>query len=154
MMDLPLELRPDPALKHRVMSALVAEGLVQPRRTWRARPIWLAAAAVVVLAVGVSVFRPPRTLAPGNTYVLLLDEDSTFRRPPAGHNGERRAELARWADSLDGKFERAGQLIGPGSSIGGLFMIRASSDSEARRIAATCPFNKYGGHIEVKRFEP
>jgi hypothetical protein len=156
MMDLPQERQPDPALKQRVVSALVAAGLVRRRRAWRAWPVWAAAAAaVVVLAVAVSVFRPRHTQAPGNTYVLLLDEDSTFIPPPTGHGHERRAELARWADSLDavGKFVRAGRLVGPGSSVGGLFMIRAANDSEAGRIAATCPFTRHGGHIEVKRFE-
>lgn len=154
MMDLPLERQPDPALKQRVVSALIADGLVRRRRPWR---VWgiAAAAAVVVLAVGVSVFRPRHTLAAGNTYVLLLDEDSAYIRPLPGHHEERKAELARWADSLDatGKFVRAGQLIGPGSSIDGLFMIRAANDSDAVRIAATCPFWKHGGRVEVKRFE-
>ena len=152
MMDLPRERQPDPALKQRVVSTLVAAGLVRHRRAWR---VWVAAAAaVVVLAIGVSVFRPRHTLAQGNTYVLLLDEDSTYRPPPAGHGAERRAELARWADSLDayGKFVRSGRLIGPGS-IGGLFMIRAANDSDAVRIAASCPFTKHGGRIEIKRFE-
>lgn len=154
MTDLPRELQPDPALKRRVVSALVAQGLVRPRRPWR---VWgvAAAAAVVVLAIGVSVIRPRHTVAPGNTYVLLLDEDSAYIPPPAGHNAERRAELARWADSLDavGKFVRAGRLVGPGSSVGGLFMIRAANDSDAVRIAATCPFRRHGGRVEVKRFE-
>lgn len=155
MTDLPRERQPDPALKRRVVSALVAKGLIRRRRPWRG---WVgAAAAVVVLAIGVSVVRPSHTLATGNTYVLLLDEDSTTYQPPLpGHNAERRAELARWADSLDavGKFERAGRLVGPGSSIGGLFMIRAADDADAARIAASCPFRKHGGRVEVKRLEP
>jgi hypothetical protein len=154
-MDLPMELEPDPALRRRVVSAVVAAGLVRRQRAWR---IWVpaAAAAMVILAIGVSVVRPRHTLAKGNTYVLLLDEDSTFQRPAAGHRAERRAELARWADSLDalGKFEQAGQLIGPGSSIGGLFMIRAADDSDAARIAASCPLLRDGGRGAVKRFEP
>ena len=153
MTDLPRERQPDPALKQRVVSALVAAGLVRRRRAWR---VWVAAAAaVVVVAIGVSVLRPRHTPAQGNTYVLLLDEDSTFHPAPPGHGFERRAELARWADSLDavGKFERSGRLIGPGSSIGGMFMIRAANDSEAGRIAASCPFLRHGGHIEIKRFE-
>jgi hypothetical protein len=151
-MILPQERQPDPALKQRVVSTLVAAGLVRRRRASR---IWIAAvAAVVVLAIGVSVFRPRHTLPQGNTYVLLLDEDSTFRAALKGHGAERRAELARWADSLDaaGKFERSGRLVGPGS-IGGMFMIRAANDSEAGRIAASCPFLKHGGRVEVKRFE-
>ena len=155
MTDLQLERQPDPALKQRVVSALVAQGLVRRRRPWR---VWgvAAAAAAIVLAISVSVVRPRHTLAQGNTYILLLDEDSTFDRPSLDQRRARRAELARWADSLDalGKFERAGQLIGPGSSIGGLFMIRAADDSDAARIAASSPFLRHGGRIEVKRFVP
>lgn len=155
MMDLPQERQPDPALKPRVVSALVAAGLVRRRRPWR---VWAAtaAAAVIVLAIGVSVWRPQHTPPKGNTYVLFLDEGPPYIPPLPGHNAERRAELARWADSLEGagKFERAGRLIGPGSTIGGMFMIRAASDSEAGQIAATCPFIKHGGRVEVKRFEP
>jgi hypothetical protein len=152
MTDLPLERQPDPALKKRVVSALVAAGLVRRRRVW---PVWVvAAAAVVVLAIGVSVVRPRHTLAPGNTYVLLLYQDSTYRMPPKGHSAERVAEIARWADSLyaNGKLERGGHLVGPGP-VGGMFLIRAQSDADAARIAATCPFTRYGGRQEVKRFE-
>jgi hypothetical protein len=152
MTDLPRERQPDPALEARVVSTLVAAGLVRRRRTW---PLWLAAAAaVVVLAIGVSVLRPKHTLAPGNTYALLLYQDSTYRHAPTGHSAERVAELVRWADSLNavGKLERGGHLVGPGP-IGGLFLIRAANDADAARIAATCPFTKYGGRVEVKRFE-
>ena len=157
MMDLAQERQPDPALKRRVVSALVAAGLVRRRRAWR---VWVAAAAAAgVIAIGVSVFRPRHPLASGNTYALLLEEDSTFHPPPNA-----RAELARWADSLNavGKFVRAGRLVGPGfsiggssvggPSIGGLLMIRAANDSDAARITATCPYIKWG-HVEVKRFE-
>ena len=152
MMDLPRERQPDPALKQRVVSALVAAGLVRRRRVW---PAWMAAAAaVVVLAIGVSVVRLRHTLAPGTTYVLLLYQDSTYRMPPKGHGAERVAEIVRWADSLHaiGKLERGGHLVGPGP-IGGMFLIRAQSDADAARIAATCPFTRYGGRQEVKRFE-
>lgn len=152
MRELPREMQPDPALEERVVSTLVGAGLVRRRRAW---PVWAAAAAaLIVLAIGVSILRPKQRLVPGNTYVLLLDEDSTYRPAPEGHGGERVAEVARWADSLDalGKLERAGRLVGPGS-IGGLFIIRAANDSAAARIAATCPFRKWGGRIEVKRFE-
>jgi hypothetical protein len=152
MTDLPREQDPGAALEERVVSKLVAAGLVRRRRAW---PVWVAAAAaVVVLAIGVSVLRPKHTLAPGNTYVLLLYADSTYRLPPKGHGAERVAELVRWADSLHaaGKFERGGHLVGPGP-IGGLFLLRAASDSDAARMAATCPFTKYGGRVELKRFE-
>jgi hypothetical protein len=33
-----------------------------------------------------------------------------------------------------------------------LFIIRAANDSDAARIAATCPRIKYRVHIEVRRF--
>ena len=151
MTNLPRETQPDSALEDRVVSTLVAAGLVRRRRVW---PLWLAAAAVVVLAVGVIMLRPKPPLAPGQTYVVLLYEDSTYRPAPPEHDAERVAVLARWADSLDalGKFERAGRLRGPGP-ISGLFMVRAADDAEAARIAASCPFTQWGGHIELKRFE-
>jgi len=152
MTGLTREQQLDAALEDRVVSKLVAAGLVRRRRAW---PVWAAAAAaVVVLAIGLSVFRPKHTLAPGNTYVLLLYPDSTYRFPPKGHGAERVAELVRWADSLyvAGKLERGGHLVGPGP-VGGLFMIRAANDSDAARISATCPFTKYGGRLEVRRFE-
>ena len=152
MTDLRRERQPDPALQERLVSTLLAAGLVRRRRAW---PAWVAAvAALVVVAIGVSVFRPSHTLAPSNTYVLLLYQDSTYRFAPKGHGAERVAELAAWADSLyaAGKLERGGHLVGPGP-IGGLFMIRAANDSDAARIVATCPFTKYGGRVEVKRLE-
>jgi hypothetical protein len=152
MTNLPREIQPDSALEERVVSTLVAAGLVRRRRVW---PVWVAAAfAVIVLAFGVTMLRPKNTLGQGKTYVVLLYEDSTDRPAPGGYNGERVAELARWADSLDtfGKFERAGRLSGPGQ-LGGLFIIRAADDADAAGIAASCPFRKWGGHIDVKRFE-
>jgi hypothetical protein len=151
MTNLPRETQPDLGLEERVVSTLIAAGLVRRRRVW---PVLAAAAAVIVLAFGVTLFRPKHTLAPGKTYVVLLYEDSTYRPAPAGHGAERVAVLARWADSLSafGKFERAGRLSGSGP-LGGLFLIRAADDADAARIAASCPFTQWGGHIDVKRFE-
>lgn len=151
MMDVPRERQPDPALEERVVSALVASGLVRRRRS-RA-PIWLAAAAVLVLAIGISVWRTRHVVAPGNTYVMLLYEDSTYRRGLPGHGAERVAELSRWADSLAkrGQLDVGGHLVGS-TAPGGLFIIRAQSDSDANRIAASCPFLRYGGRIDVRRF--
>ncbi len=150
MTNLPREMQPDPALEERVVSTLVGAGLVRRRRVW---PLWVAAAAVIVLAFGVTMFRP-KQLAPGKSYLVLLYEDSTYRPTPPGHDAERVAVVARWADSLDafGKLERAGRVRGPGE-LGGMFIVRATDDDDAARIAASCPFTKWGGHIEVKRFE-
>lgn len=153
MMDLPRETPPDSALEERVVLALVAAGLVRRRQVW---VVWaMAAAAVIILVAAVTMFRPTHAPMRGNAYVVLLYEDSTYRPAPAGHQPERVAVLARWADSLKtfGEFERAGRLIGPGP-LGGLFMIRAADDAEAARIAASCPFKQWGGRVEVKRFEP
>jgi len=151
MMDLSQERPPDPALEERVVSALVAAGLVRRRRS-RA-PIWLAAAAVLVLAIGFSLWRTRHTVAPGNTYVLLLYEDSTYRFAPPGHGADRLAEMSRWADSLAkrGQLDVGGHLVGS-TAPGGLFIIRAKSDSDAALIAASCPHVKYGGRVEVRRF--
>ncbi len=150
MTSLPREAQPDSALEERVVSALVATGLVRRRRIW---PWWLAA-AVVVLALGVMLFRPKHPLVQGNSYVVLLYEDSTYRRTPPGHEAERVAVIAHWADSLDavGKFERAGRLRGPGP-LGGMIIVRATDDADAARIAASCPFTQWGGHVELKRLE-
>ncbi|HZS61586.1 MAG TPA: hypothetical protein VFA43_20090 [Gemmatimonadaceae bacterium] len=146
-----MERQPDPALKSRIKSVLAAEGLLRRRRAW---PTWVgAAAAVIVLAIGVSLLRHRHTTVPANTYVLLLDVEA-YQRAPADQAPRRIAELVRWADSLHtvGTLERGGRLVGPGN-LGGMFIIRAANDSDAARIAATCPFTKYGGRIEVKRFE-
>ena len=145
------ELQPDPALEERVVSALVAAGLVRRRRAW---PRWVAAAAVILLAAGASMLRPRHPPRPARTYVILLYEDSTYVPAPAGHNAERVAVLSRWADSLEalGEFERAGRVAGPGS-LDGLFIVRAADDLGAARIAASCPFHAWGGRVEVRRFE-
>jgi hypothetical protein len=151
MTKLPREIQPNSALEQRVVSTLVAAGLVRRRRV---SPMWLAAAAVIVLAVGVTVFGP-RRLAPGNSYVVLLYEDSTYVPALPGHDHERVAVLAHWADSLAqfGKFERAGRVRGTGE-LGGLFIVRATDAADAAKIGASCPFTQWGGHIEVKRFDP
>lgn len=153
MTNLPRELPPDPALEERIVSTLVAAGLVRRRRVW---PVWLsAAAALIVLVAGVTMFRSDHALVQGQTYVVLLFEDSTYRPTPPGHDAERVAVIARWADSLDaiGKLERAGRLRGPGP-LGGLIMIRATDAADAARIAASCPFKQWGGRVQLKRFDP
>ena len=156
MTSLPREVQPHSALEERVVSTLVAAGLVRRRRVLPAWVGWTAAAAaVLVLGVGIAKFRAQGTLAPGNTYAILLYEDSTYRPTPVGHDAERVAEVARWADSLDalGELERAGRLFGPGP-LGGLILVRAADYSGAARIAVSCPFRHWGGRVVVKRFQP
>jgi hypothetical protein len=143
-------MEPDAGLEERVVSRLVAVGLVRRR----VRPWWLAVAAVIALALGVTTFWPRQTPARGDAYVVLLYEDSTYRPAPAGHDAERVAVIARWADSLNamGKFERAGRVRGSGP-LGGLLIVRATDDADAARIAASCPFTRWGGHVEIKRLD-
>ena len=154
MTNLPREMQPGPALEDRVVSIAVAAGLVRRRRTW---PVWVAAAAaaVIALAVGITMFAPKHPVVRGNTYAVLLYEDSAYTPAPAGRGNERLVELTRWADSLNtvGKFQSAGRLIGPGP-LGGMFMVRAADDTDAARIASSCPFRKWGGRVVIKRFEP
>jgi hypothetical protein len=143
--ELPRERQPDPALEDRVVRAVL------PRRrgwTWAGA----AAAAAALLLVVAHPWSPAR--ATGQTYVLLLSPGPSYLAPPPGHMGERRAEYGRWADSLArlGKLDLGGRLDPPGAIVDGLFIIRAANDSDAARIAATCPHNKYRGHIELRRF--
>jgi len=142
--ELPRERQPDPALEDRVVRAAL-----------RRRGRWLLpglAAAAVVLLVLTHPWSPSR--GTGQTYVLLLSPGSAYLAPPPGHLDERRAEYGRWADSLArlGELDVGGRLEPPGDIVDGLFIIRAANDSDAARIAATCPHNKYRGRIEVRRF--
>jgi len=144
--ELPRELQPDPALEERVVRAVLGR-----RRPW----LWGGAAAAIAAAVLLVIAHPwSGASAAGQTYVLLLSETPAYLAPPAGHMNERRAEYGRWADSLArlGKLELEGHLDPPGTIVDGIFIIRAANDSDAARIAATCPHNKYRGHIEVRRF--
>jgi hypothetical protein len=144
---LPREMHPSPALEERVVRAVV------PRRD-RRRWVWLAAAAALVLAVGIPWWRTSHRLVDGSSYLLLLYQDSTYEMPAQGHMAERRAEYAHWADSLGalGKMERGAALAGRGA-ITGMFIIRVPSDSEAARVAAESPHIRYHGHVEVRRME-
>lgn len=153
MMDLPRERQPNPALEGRIVSAFVASGLVRRRRRWRA-PLWLAAAAVLIIAIAIPLRRRPSVAPPRKTYALLLYMDSTYRLPQPGHMNERIAEYMRWSDSVDklGKLDVGGALKNS-LPLSGLFIIHAQSDSEANSIAATCPHWKYGGRVDVRRIQ-
>jgi hypothetical protein len=146
--ELPRERQPNPALEDRVVRAVLGR-----RRRW----LWVsAAAAAAATAAALLVMTHPWSpaRATGLTYVLLLSPGPNYLAPPPGHLEERRAEYGRWADSLArlGKLDVEGHLEPPGDVVDGLFIIRAANDSDAARIAATCPHIKYRGHIEVRRF--
>jgi len=142
--ELPRERQPDPALEDRVVRAALGR-----------RGRWLSLGAAVA-AVALLVMTHPwsRSRGTGQTYVLLLSPGSAYLAPPPGHLDERRAEYGRWADSLArlGELDVEGRLEPPGDIVDGLFIIRAANDSDAARIAASCPHKKYRGHIELRRF--
>jgi len=142
--DLPREQQPDPALEERVVSAVFGG---ERRGRW----MWVSAVAAAAVLL---VITHAWSRRPGQTYVLLLSPGSAYLAPPPGKMGERRAEYGRWADSLArlGKLDVEGRLEPPGDVVDGLFIIRAANDSDAARISATCPHNKYRGRIELRRF--
>jgi hypothetical protein len=142
--ELPRERQPDPALEDRVVRAVFVRS-----RYWTWMGLAAAAAAVVLLIT--HPWSPAR--ATGQAYVLLLSPGPGYLAPPPGQLDARRAEYGRWADSLArlGKLDVEGHLEPPGDVVDGLFIVRAANDSDAARIAATCPHNKYRGHIEVRR---
>ena len=142
--ELPRERQPDPALEDRVVRAVLGR-----RRYW----MWLSLAAAAAAAVLVITHPWSPARATGETYVLLLSPGPGYLAPAPGQLEARRAEYGRWADSLAhlGKLDVEGHLEPPGDVVDGLFIVRAASDSDAARIAATCPHIKYRGHIEVRR---
>lgn len=143
--ELTREMEPDPALEERVVQAVYA-----PHRRWWYLAVSVAAAAVLLTVT--HPWSPPP--AAGQEYVLLLSEGPTYvQTTPAGLL-ERRREYGRWADSLArlGKLEVEGHLEPQEGIVDGLFIIRATNESDAERIAASCPHNKYGGTVVVRRF--
>jgi hypothetical protein len=143
--ELPREREPDPALEDRVVRAVLGR-----RRPW----LWGGAAAAIAAALLLVIAHPWSRASAGQTYVLLLSPTEGYLVPTPSQLKERQREYGRWADSLDrlGKLEVEGHLEPAGTIIDGIFIIRAANDSDAARIAATCPHIKYRGHIELRRF--
>ena len=143
--ELPRERQPDPALEDRVIRAVFGRS-----RRW----VWTGGLIAVAAALLLVVTQPwSRAQATGHWYVLLLSEPPGYVDAPPGQLRVRQHEYGLWADSLDrlGKLDRAGHLEPP-TPVDGLFIIRAVDDADAARIAATCPHNKYHGHIDIRRF--
>jgi hypothetical protein len=138
----------------RVAGELPGDGRprARPRTGRRVGALALGAAA----ALAVALLRPwshsPPAATPGASYMLLLYEDSAYRAPGPGQEGERVAEYRQWADSLRGvgRLERAAELDGAGP-VTGFFIVRAETEAEAARLARACPHVKYGGRVEVRR---
>lgn len=174
---LPRELAPPEGLEARVVAALGERGLLAVARP-RPNPWRLGAAVAASLALLIGGFWLGRHGASRGhplatpSYLLML-------RPGADFNRERwsdarlTAETVLWAQNVLGirryvisnKLEMGGWVVTPSRVAGmspvdlqdapdGFFLIRASSDQEALRIARSCPFLRHGGRIEVRRINP
>jgi hypothetical protein len=153
-------------LKARVMRSLRDEGLVAPRGARVLSAVAAVAAGLLRFVAGYAIgTRGPMQPVEGARFVLLLYEDSTFHYPGTG--AEAVAEYTRWARSLEerGHLEFAEQLGAasealPGASnvgemaaqISGMFVIRAATLDEAKRLAEESPHLRYGGTIAVRSF--
>ncbi len=172
---------PSPDARERFDRRFAAARLASPHPTART-PLGLlgvaSAAALVVALAGyyVGVRRAPDRVAvvqsdsvKGRVFLLLLHEDSAFRRgEPSMPRGALAAEYARWANRLPGgAYVRSAPLVaepgvwlgaphgpvGPGDYVDGYFLIRADNMAAAQQIAATCPHLKHGGRIEVHEID-
>jgi hypothetical protein len=169
------DVAPPDRLEERVRRSLRSRGLLRGRRS----PVWhyvaRTAAAVALFFAGYLTGRirqdePASPIAAGR-YALMLYEDSTFdaSRPEL----ELVAEYTAWAADLreQGRLEtgerlasaevllerQAGTIVassrraaGEIGALAGLFVIRATSEAEALRIARTCPHLAYGGRVAVR----
>ncbi len=156
---------------------------IAARTTRARRPMALslpAAAALLFAAVGLTWWlshSAPAQSAPQGShapqgaqrtrYVLLLHETPSdgpqpppdVLRPIIARYAAWRRERAVLGEKLadDGGLLLRGDDAQPlrpaGDMIGGLFVIEAADDAEARAIAATCPHLQFGGSIELRRIE-
>jgi hypothetical protein len=146
-------------LEERTVRALRAKGQFEIRPaarhgfspTWR-RIGWIAAAAVLAIAVSRPWQRLGTRATSGASYLLLLYEGAGYRAPAPAQRSGRVAEYRRWADSLGaiGRLERAAELDGQGP-VAGFFIVRAESEAQAETLARDCPHTKYGGRVEVRK---
>jgi hypothetical protein len=169
--ELPMAIPVPGMLEGRVMRAMRSS-----RRVSRA---WLAVAAVVLFASGLTAGRllpvgggPESEVGPG--YLLLLYEHGEYRPESPSGTAARVDEYRAWARGLaergvairgerleaDGvEFEARAATVARRAApadgrLGGYFVIRASSRAEAERIAATCPHLRHGGRVVVKAILP
>jgi hypothetical protein len=170
---------PSPDARARFALRLAATRLAAPSPAPRSTFPWnlaaVAAAVVVAVLAGYYVGGlrttdraasvPSEAQAAEPTYLLLLHEDSTFRRGEAPvPRAVMVAEYVRWAGGLergtlisDAALPDSAIWLGPphapialGDRVDGFFEIRAKDRAEAERVAATCPHLKHGGRIEVR----
>lgn len=141
-----------------------------------------AMAAGLLLAAGLGfgggrMSAGPAGPVPGTAdYILLVRPGPAETAPLRGDEERRRIrEYSRWVLDLaargqvvggeklavEGGFVLAGGTRGGSparenlrsAAVQGYFLIRASNDAEAERIASTCPHLDYGGVLEVRRID-
>jgi hypothetical protein len=167
-------LRAPASLRQRIRGSLLSRGLLSYERRSRARWGILAAAAALVFVAGFATARtraqPQHSAAPPSgtpKYALILY--GGFEGDTGTAHTAREQEYGKWARGLSGdaKFvggEELGRFVGEYTAqselgapttgrVAGFFLIDASSDAIARRIAKDCPHLKYGGRILVQAVE-
>jgi hypothetical protein len=166
---------PPDALEGRVRRTLTRRGLLRrsPSPAWGRATA--AAAAILLFVAGYAAGQlrrdGPAMLDGVGRYALFLYEDAAFDTSRPGTELVR--EYSAWAAALRerGRLETGEQLAaaeillerqadsiivgegGPATDAGeltGFFVIRAASESDALRIARTCPHLRYGGRIALR----
>ena len=143
--ELPRETEPPPELEERIVARLY------PRRT----RFFAIAAAIAICAflggyaVAGSQSEPTHILFVHQQQIPVTSEQMRARV----------AEYGAWARNLQGGERLTSHVwLLEGSrvenatpTINGYFLMRASDDTDALRIARTCPHLRYGGRVELRR---
>uniref|UniRef100_UPI00404AE318 YciI family protein n=1 Tax=Fulvivirga sp. TaxID=1931237 RepID=UPI00404AE318 len=156
-------IKPPIEMEEETISKLKAEGLIQSQN----KMIWVyrVAAAIAFFILGYSVFPYLNSNeSPAYNYMLVLYEDANFKPGPPEEMFD---EYSHWMQgiyqngmAIDGQEMKPASLLLDGADIrnnatktvGGYFVLSASSQEEAVKIAQSSPHLKYGGTIEVKEF--
>ncbi|MEQ8242030.1 hypothetical protein [Fulvivirga sp.] len=156
-------IKPPIEMEEETISKLKAEGLIQSQN----KMIWVyrVAAAIAFFILGYSVFPYLNSNeSPAYNYMLVLYEDANFKPGPPEEMFD---EYSHWMQSIyqngmaiDGQEMKTSSLLLEGKevsnaaakTVGGYFVLYASSQEEAVKVAQSSPHLKYGGTIEVKEF--
>jgi len=131
----------------------------------------LASLSLLLLAAAMAAagLAEERAGSPARRYLLLLREDGRYEAPRGDALEKRIEEYRRWSKSTPG-VESGDKLAGSGwkltgreasafaidpkkGFVAGLFVVSASNDEEALRIARSCPHLSHGGEIELRPIE-
>lgn len=179
--DLRRDLAPPDDLEGRVLMNLRQRGLLAPAgrgwaRDWRVvASLGVCAGLAIGLWSGAALASRSGGASPraGSTprFMLLLYEDAGYQA--ATNPSDRVREYSEWAKSLSqaGQLVAADELGDHGEELGvaaatslniaqvgsqprGYFVIAASDDATAARVASTCPHLRHGGRIVMLPIVP